>query len=70
MTYEQYLRHCHHATIPEGWRVGQFFFNVLYDNRPDLAETVRGTELDPFHDDTRISGFLQFVESNWETPHE
>ena len=32
-------------------RIGQAFFNELYKYLPELAETVRGTEADPFHVD-------------------
>lgn len=30
-------------------RVGQHFFNTLYVIRPDLADGIRGTKLDPFY---------------------
>ncbi len=46
-------------------RRGQMFFNVLAFTRPDLAEPVRGTALDPFHDDSRIPDFLRHVEALW-----
>jgi hypothetical protein len=31
------------------WRFGQAAFNVLHANFPDLANAIRGTEVDPFH---------------------
>jgi hypothetical protein len=31
-----------------GWRYGQAFFNCLLDERPDIAEQIRGTSADPF----------------------
>ena len=31
------------------WRYGQALFNGLLDLRPDLAEEIRGTPLDPFN---------------------
>lgn len=31
------------------WRYGQALFNALLDVRPDLAEEIRGTPLDPFN---------------------
>lgn len=48
------------------WRMGQTYFNVLSQVRPDLAELVRGTELDPFYQDDRVVGFLEFVASRWD----
>lgn len=42
------------------WRLGQAFFNVLYELRPDLAERARATEFDPFYND-RILDFLVWV---------
>ena len=30
-------------------RYGQVFFNELYRVRPDLADRIRGTALDPFY---------------------
>lgn len=46
-------------------RVGQAFFNVLHDTRPDLAGVVAGTEDDPFYSDARIPGFLAFIRERW-----
>lgn len=42
------------------WRAGQTYFNVLADLRPDLADQVRGTDLDPFYD-TRIAAFMEWL---------
>ena len=30
-------------------RSGQSYFNVLYDMNPELANEIRGTNIDPFH---------------------
>jgi len=50
-------------------RIGQVLFNALYVVRPDLAEEIRATILDPFFadswEDERIKNFLVFVENNW-----
>lgn len=48
------------------WRLGQSFFNVLREVRPDLAERVRGTKVDPFYVDDKVTDFLNFVGSRWE----
>lgn len=50
------------------WRDGQTYFNVLYAGRPDLADAVRGTDLDPFHRDDRVPAFLRWVARNWDGP--
>lgn len=47
------------------WRVGQTWFNVLDQQRPDLADKIRGTDLDPFHRDDRVGNFIAWVEENW-----
>jgi hypothetical protein len=67
MTFEEYVVESNHTFIVHGgnWRTGQAYFNVLWDNRPDLSERVRATVLDPFHDDTVIPYFLAFVAKNW-----
>jgi len=49
---------------PEGQRLGQWAFNLLEAERPDLAAEVRGTSLDPFY--LRASPeFWAFVMENW-----
>lgn len=53
------------ARHPE-WRGGQLIFNHLSIHRPDLAERIRGTDLDPFYDDSKISSCLAWLEENWD----
>lgn len=53
-----------------GWRYGQAAFNHLHDVRPDLAEIVRGTDKDPYHEDfhtnwARWASFTEFLEAHW-----
>jgi hypothetical protein len=48
-----------------GQRPGQAHFNALYELRPDLADEIRGTDLDPFYNDTRIPEFLCWVVAHW-----
>ena len=43
------------------WRKGQTVFNVLLDLRPDMAERIRGTELDPFHRDEVVPKLLDWL---------
>jgi len=40
------------------YRAGQAMFNVLYETHPTLANSIRGTEADPFHNNKHISNFL------------
>jgi hypothetical protein len=51
------------------WRMGQTYFNVLNDVRPDIAELVRGGKDDPYYDDINIGGFLIFVEGKWQNDY-
>lgn len=48
-------------------RYGQITFNLLADERPDLAAKIRGTELDPFYtiDSDRIADFYNWLQENW-----
>ena len=66
---EFWLAVVHTLIDAEDWRFGQAAFNVLAEWRPDLAERVRGTMLDPFYSsrgDTRLKTFLRFLEQNWD----
>jgi hypothetical protein len=43
-------------------RAGQKAFNDLYANDPALADAIRGTEADPFYDDSRLTIFWDRVD--------
>jgi hypothetical protein len=43
------------------WRDGQRAFNQLYVQNPALAASIRGTEHDPFYDDSRLDAFHRRV---------
>lgn len=53
------------------WRYGQSAFNTLHEVRPELANQVVGTDLDPFYiedidrDLFRWRKFVNFVQENW-----
>ena len=67
MTFEQYVsasESCWRSN--HKWRRGQAFFNVLSVDRPDLAERIRATSLDPFYDDNGIAAFLEVVRTMWD----
>ncbi len=46
-------------------RYGQHYFNVLNVLRPDIANRIRGTKLDPFHRDVVSPEVELFVSRSW-----
>lgn len=42
-------------------RLGQSLFNATHELRPDLANKVRGSDLDPFYNDGRAGAFLAWL---------
>lgn len=46
-------------------RRGQALFNHLHDVRPDLANQLRGTDLDPFYDNSKVVDALEFIQQHW-----
>jgi hypothetical protein len=73
VTYEQYLAEVIKTQARfSSWRLGQTLFNVLAEQRPGLAESIRGTNLDPFYADHLVKGyekiyaFLEHVEREWQ----
>jgi hypothetical protein len=70
MTYEEFTAYVNknyteNRTIG-GWRLGQSFFNCLFEQRPDLANEIRATPLDCFYMKHVPLATLTFVEKNWE----
>lgn len=47
------------------WRAGQAWFNALHFARPELAERIRATNLDPFHRDDRIRTLQSWLALHW-----
>lgn len=39
-------------------RAGQALWNVTVELWPDIANPLRGTEVDPFYDDSKIGAFI------------
>lgn len=72
MTVEEFWDHVKEVRAGYGTRLrlGQVWFSELYAIRPDLANLVRGTDVDPFHDDRRLPEANEFIRVNWpyETP--
>lgn len=51
-------------------RYGQTAFNTLVDFEPNIAESIRGTDIDPFYcspDDPKIKLFFEEVERQLKT---
>ncbi len=44
-----------------GERKGQAYFNALYETNIELAESIVGTDIDPFYDDAKVVPFLNKV---------
>ena len=53
-----------------GWRVGQALFNLLEEARPDIADALRGTAIDPFEatdkDDNRYVHAVLYIQQEWD----
>ncbi len=67
MKFHEYLllvakeKECYGRNI----RLGQAYFNVLRDHFPDFAQSISGSDIDPFDHDKRINLFLKYVNVNW-----
>lgn len=46
-------------------RLGQVFFNKLHKERPAIAERIRGTMFDPFHQDFIHVKISETVRDMW-----
>jgi hypothetical protein len=49
------------ARLCGSMRLGQVLFNVLWQVDREAADSVTGTEVDPFHRDDRIKDFLLYL---------
>lgn len=61
---EAYMRKYFQDNFPNQ-RIGQAYFNALYQTHPDLADLVRGTSADPFQasgiKDPRMAKFFETI---------
>lgn len=46
-------------------RKGQAAFNLLHEIRPDLAEEIRATPIDPFYSHHNWQAFVQYIGARW-----
>ena len=42
-------------------RVGQAWFNALYDVRSDIACSICGGDADPFYKDENLGAFFEYI---------
>ena len=42
-------------------RKGQIMFNVLYEVKPELADKIRSSNIDPFYNDNNIPEFMKYI---------
>jgi hypothetical protein len=49
------------STKEEYIRLGQHYFNILHECKPDLADEIRGSSIDPFYLDENIESFLLYI---------
>ena len=50
---------CFSGERPKEQRLGQWAFNILYEMYPNIADKIRGTDCDPFYNDSKIPNFLK-----------
>lgn len=50
------------------WRAGQALFNAIDLVRPDLADQIRGTDLDPFHSHAKIAATCAWLKQALAAP--
>jgi len=46
-------------------RKGQILFNALWTVDPNMANRLRGTDLDPFHDDSKMDACTTYICKEW-----
>lgn len=47
------------------YRKGQILFNAVWNVDPKIANKIRGTDLDPFHNDSKIDACLKHILEVW-----
>lgn len=47
------------------FRKGQRFLNALQEYRPDLANALTGSTIDPFHVDKNLPAAIQYIIEHW-----
>jgi len=63
MTFQDFLNTA--KNVPVGLRTGQHLYNTLAKVRPDIADVLMETGLDPFYDDNRVPAAIATIKANW-----
>jgi hypothetical protein len=66
MTYSQFEQEFNSSRNRKE-RPGKEYILFLEKQRPDLAEKVRNSDIDPFYKSTNLHKCQKFVEENWNT---
>lgn len=69
-SWAEFLARVAEARLPDGWRAGQLWFNLLDSARRDLGNRVRGTNLDPYHRDDRLPALAAWLAEHWDDPRD
>lgn len=62
---ESIRKHWPTGTLRNGLRLGQYLYNHLYRVKPLVACQICGSIVDPFHNDDKITAFLEKVDELW-----
>lgn len=67
ISYQEFLDKVQalHKKMNGQWRLGQTYYNVLSNCKPNIAESIRSTIHDPFHKDIISKELEQIVQSKW-----
>lgn len=70
MTYDDFLNTVHREyrewqKVDSTYRYGQCMFNMLHALRPDLAEKIRTTPLDPFYKEYVSQDTWEYLQERW-----
>jgi hypothetical protein len=64
-TYEVFEQLVEKTFPGDGSRYGKHWFNTLFSVRPDIANELRGTHLDPVNRDIISDELRSFTLNNW-----
>ena len=66
LTDEQWIKLTRSAVdyMHEGQRLGQSYMNALYEVSPEVYSKISNGTYDPYHDDTRIAAFINYLNCN------
>jgi hypothetical protein len=69
MTYDEFVDQVHKTYMAQeasmDFRLGQIYFNMLCELRPDISEVLRGSMIDPFYKERITQVVHNFVSERW-----